>query len=493
MKQAFHIFQQALHIFQKDVRCLRLEIGLFALLCGLYAWASGMGWTSTVVELAAAYLLVRAIHAEAIPGDRQFWLTRPYRPISLCGAKLLFTIVCICLPVGIAQLGVVLRWGYPLGQEIPGLLCSQLIILAVSLPVAAVAATTASIIPFVVSLLVLIIAVLIGGRGWLNLVDAHFFHIPITIDWICALFSGTIAAAAGALIVFWQYRDRRTRFSRIFGISAFVLALGSYTGFPVSWALTAETWLPPTYALTDRATVIADLGQRSAEATEIWWSRTVNPVKVMQIDVPLVLGGLPRGVEAVEDAVSVSLIWADRTWSPELNTGWVHSTRDKVLVLNTLVPVDRDLYKERREAAVTVRGSVYISLFGEPEKRTISLKNGRANAQDGLQCFSGDLTVGREYFLCQSLFRWPARLVRAEASGSVSDVAITAPSYSPFPVELGLEMISYHWGEPIHADAATVITTRPLTHFRRDFELKGIQLADFEKPVHRWSPIDPVK
>jgi hypothetical protein len=37
---------------------------------------------------AAVFLIARSIHAEAIPGDRQFWLARLYVRCSLFGAKL---------------------------------------------------------------------------------------------------------------------------------------------------------------------------------------------------------------------------------------------------------------------------------------------------------------------------------------------------------------------------------------------------------------------
>ena len=46
-----------------------------------------------------AFLCARLIQAEPIPGDRQFWITRPYEWSSLLGAKLLFVVVCIGIPL----------------------------------------------------------------------------------------------------------------------------------------------------------------------------------------------------------------------------------------------------------------------------------------------------------------------------------------------------------------------------------------------------------
>lgn len=98
--------QQALHIFKKDVRYLSGEILLVIALAGVFAWKLAAQWAEILLPIAAVYLIARLIHAEAIPGERQFWTTRPYRWQSLLAAKILFilafvsgpTLVAICHP-----------------------------------------------------------------------------------------------------------------------------------------------------------------------------------------------------------------------------------------------------------------------------------------------------------------------------------------------------------------------------------------------------------
>ena len=106
--------KQTIHIFRKDLRFLRLEIAGFLLLVLVFAMTGETDYVSEAVEIAALYLVVRMIHAEAIPGDRQYWLTRPYRPMSLLGAKLLFIAAIVCLPLGMAQAAMAARMGFPL-------------------------------------------------------------------------------------------------------------------------------------------------------------------------------------------------------------------------------------------------------------------------------------------------------------------------------------------------------------------------------------------
>ena len=120
--------RQARHIFLKDVRYLRYQIVLvFALALGLI-WGATPGprqlvGSSGPVEIlliaAANFLIARLIHAEAIPGDRQFWVTRPYRWKSLLLAKLAFIFVFVQLPVLLAHLFIVILNGFSLWSNIP--------------------------------------------------------------------------------------------------------------------------------------------------------------------------------------------------------------------------------------------------------------------------------------------------------------------------------------------------------------------------------------
>ncbi|MCU1327831.1 MAG: hypothetical protein JWN34_3201, partial [Bryobacterales bacterium] len=132
----------ALHIFRKDARYLYREIALTIALTVLVSRAE---W---LVAIANVYLIARAIHAEAIPGDRQFWLTRPYPWNSLLAAKLLFIVAFVNFPLGVAQVVALAAGGFPIGHELPGLLWSQVLIFSSSLVTMALAAVTVGFVPF---------------------------------------------------------------------------------------------------------------------------------------------------------------------------------------------------------------------------------------------------------------------------------------------------------------------------------------------------------
>src|SRR5437588_5321755 len=153
--------RQALHILRKDIRYLWIEIAAALLAVGAFVFtASGpaSGWHAPLPRTVASFLvsfllpfawwilIVRAVHAEALTGDRQFWPTRPYSWRSLLLSKALFFVIFANLPMLIAQAIVVKAHGFSPIAELPGLLWSQLLITAAFiLPVAAMAAVTAGI------------------------------------------------------------------------------------------------------------------------------------------------------------------------------------------------------------------------------------------------------------------------------------------------------------------------------------------------------------
>ena len=85
--------KRVLAIFRKDARHLWPQILAFVALVLLAALldptytqrqlspAEQLIWTA--LPLACANLVIAAIHAECLPGDRQYWLTRPFSRAGL--------------------------------------------------------------------------------------------------------------------------------------------------------------------------------------------------------------------------------------------------------------------------------------------------------------------------------------------------------------------------------------------------------------------------
>ena len=165
--------RQALHIFKKDVRHLWFEIAVVLAAVALFTYmgarhtlssgaARGLAGGLAVFLLPLAWwiLIARVIHSEALPGDHQFWLTRPYAWKSLLGAKALFILVFVNLPMLVADAVIIRAHGFSLLAELPGLLWSQVLLAAVFvLPMAALSAVTAEFVQLLLTCVVLAVAV----------------------------------------------------------------------------------------------------------------------------------------------------------------------------------------------------------------------------------------------------------------------------------------------------------------------------------------------
>jgi hypothetical protein len=185
--------QQALHIFRKDVRRLRYPIALVLAATALFTYVDmrpwgrlplnsvvpyafnakplivpsadtfitssafvvtvgggGLGASSSEVSLlpgllilAWCWLIALVVYADAIPGDRQFRLTRPYDRPSLWGAKAFFALAFVNLPLVIAQVVILRVDGFPILPNLSGLLWDHVLVTAIiTMPAMALAALT---------------------------------------------------------------------------------------------------------------------------------------------------------------------------------------------------------------------------------------------------------------------------------------------------------------------------------------------------------------
>jgi hypothetical protein len=209
--------RNVLAILRKDVRRLRLEVLAFWLLLAITEVVEPFGvyWrdgdplrVSTVALLACCYLITAAIHQETLPGDRQYWLTRPFTRRQLLLEKALFIASCVVLPVLLALTASLAILRIPPLQFAGALLWHMVVFTAVIvLPVTALAAVTRGIAQFLLAAF-LVIAILLV----LNLL----FDSPISAGpWIGAGPAYVLLTLAGVVLVSLQYAARATTVNRL--------------------------------------------------------------------------------------------------------------------------------------------------------------------------------------------------------------------------------------------------------------------------------------
>src|SRR5215467_7642116 len=225
---------QIWNIFRKDIRHHWKEIALSLAILVAFAWFEIRSWSdgdsaatgiaavgfyllgfrflgglvNVLVPISWMFLIVRVVHGEALVGDRQFWVTRPYDWKQLIAAKISFVLIFINLPLLILDIFLLARAGFHPTAYVPGLLWMQLLwILTVFLVTAVLASVTATIAQMLLALL-LVVLYLIGMSALPEVVpNANF--AGVSGNW-----AGFLFVAISAAVILLQYSRRKTRLAR---------------------------------------------------------------------------------------------------------------------------------------------------------------------------------------------------------------------------------------------------------------------------------------
>jgi ABC-type lipoprotein export system ATPase subunit len=258
-------------------------------------WSAQMGrwWT----------LIARVIHDEALPGDSQYWTTRPYSWKSLLAAKMLFILAFINLPMLVADALIVRAHGLPLGTALPGLLWSQVLLAVVFvLPIATLSGLTTGFVqlifavltPCVIALGVAVVApeVVLGGYSGASQRVKSYYALLV------------IAIASSAILV-WQYSRRRTAAARSMAAVAGILVLLGMTLIPLSAAFRIQSWL-------SKQRVEQSVGHVDFDSANGWLTRAVmEGDDRVRIELPLNVTALPPGMTAKPEGFSRYNCWRE--------------------------------------------------------------------------------------------------------------------------------------------------------------------------------------
>jgi len=491
-------FQQALHIFRKDARYLKRETTLVALLAMTFALlharalfaSKGSGLGEIALSVSAAFLIGRLVLAEAIPGDRQFWITRPYRWQSLLGAKLLFIVVFVSFPIFLAQFLILIIDGFPLLSNFPGLLWSQVLLLIfIWLPVAAIAALNSGFAPFIFSQLI----VLAADLGYGQLMPSSPPHLA-AVEWVRESIAAAALLAIAAAVLLGQYKSRRTAFGRSVAIGGVATSALLLAVFPWTFALAMQSRFSKAPAIASSISVALEDGSDPP----VWLPRSSK----IELRVPVAVKGIPGGTEILADALKISLRGGDGRSvdlrvadCPELKRQTVSASS---AIISAVCTAGEEFFQRQRGQPVTIRGSLYLTLLGNARSKTIPLSDQPADAIDGLQCYTDNVRAEWDVY-CRSAFRWPSRMIYSKLGHTDANSFADGVPYSPFPANLNIEPVQTNWASgfasgptPVVRDV-TIVAEEPLAHFRRDFESTAVRLNRFEDPSVRYLRPQPIQ
>jgi hypothetical protein len=216
--------KQVIHIFRKDVRHLWKEIAVSLTLLAVYVWSEPASWVpaattrASIAELVTELLpiswwllVLRVVQDEALVGDRQFWVTRPYEWKKLLAAKVLFGAAFVSVPLLLAQLSLLQLAGFPPTLAlVPGILWMQLTWALILLVIATLATVTTGIGQMAL--------VMLGVGAYFAITSPLSDLLPRgapRAEKIPNALAFAVPLGMCAAIAVWQYARRRTAKARI--------------------------------------------------------------------------------------------------------------------------------------------------------------------------------------------------------------------------------------------------------------------------------------
>ncbi len=459
---------QALHIFRKDVHYLRKEICLVLGLAVLFVWGDLPG---PLLLVAAGYLIARLIHAETIPGDRQFWITRPYRWKSLLAAKFLFIFVFVNLPMWMTQAVMLWVGGFSLAANLAGFLGSVVLqIVCLSLPIAALAAVTPGIVSAIFAAFLFATLILLASNSLLSPDQLRLASWPEPVEWVRDAVVILISGTAAGLILYLQYEGRRTFWSRTLGFGAVICAAAAWAFLPPGFALGVQTHLSKEPAEFSRLQLTPNVGSK-----QLSYARPTYAEEIVHVFLPILVQGIPDGAVLKGDALAASLSAPDGRTSESISGAAPRQLMvSGRVVLNGIITMPRSFFNQEHGQPLALRAIFYGTVFGKQRSQTIQIPVRPTNVIDGLQC-----SVREFHFLyCKSAFRWPDKLVYAQFLENQMSLFNPLVSYSPFPAALTFNPFESHWTDAGSAQEVTIVTKEPLAHIRREFAAKGLRLVE---------------
>ncbi len=465
--------RQAFHILKKDFRRLRYEIAGLVALALAYGWIEPRGYRPEIQFLLVAgvgLLISMVIHAEAIPGDKQFWTTRPYRWPSLLAAKLIFILLFVNLPVFIARVVIVLSDGIPIGSALSGLIWSQLwLLLGIGVPVAALAALTRGLVTFVFAATA-ILAFIFAVPSF-----TYQFHSSWLsgLQWIRNGIVLAVLVAACSAIFYNQYRNRQSSGSRILAGAGAVLVVG------MSWFMTEDFAMDLQAGLSQQALDPSALQIVSAPVLRIVPANNYlrGDPEEAHIDLDITLKNVPPGFDVYAEEVTYSLTEADglRWTSGQRNLGAVVSQGVFYKAPSWISP---EFFAATHDKPVEFKATVFFSLFGNPREKTVVLEQTPQNVMDDMQCWAN--TMG--HLNCRSVSGLSMNLVTA-TSGLLTVPIRSWLTYALVPVGANLNPIQEDGNSELRivGGKVSIALKERLGYVRRDFVIPSVRLDDLIK------------
>jgi hypothetical protein len=477
-----------LHIVRKDLReqWLMIALATIAILANAILSDWIVGGHNAPIELLAwalwALVVARLVHSEPVPGERQYWLTRPIPRISLLGAKVLGTLLFLHLPHLIGDIITLASAGFNPMEHLAGLLWKQTLAFASwTLPLLVLAVITRTLAQFVLSLLAILVVLTVSA----NLTWKYDFHW-MGIHWMKGLFERFTALAAGVALLWLQYFKRRTATSRILAAASIgaICLIAFFSPWGVAYAI-QQRINPSRIAGTTIQGAFDPTGTLPLDAP--YYRPLGDEVNII---LPLTWRGLPEGANIIPDRTVASIRLQNGEVlrpKPRSNFDYFRDSGMKWAILS----IHKALLAKVETQKVDLDLTMFITVYGRG--RTYRIPANVAEAQtvpEVGRCFPDRREQSRLMLHCRAALKNTglimARLTDTQPGDDLTWQRLNfQPSYTPLPTELSL-------GNPLTSSSILLerssvnsnahvefLVREVIGHIAVDMKVPGVKLADF--------------
>ncbi len=432
-------------------------------------WIKASQMTIPLVMISIVLFLSTLFHAEAIPGERQYWLARPihWRDLLIAKAGLAFT--AILLPLTLTMVAVLEYQRLSASQHLPALLLSAAVFAFFLIPLFALLAVTKNLQQLSISAVVIL-----AGVAGLSFMSSGTGASTSKALWLGQLTGTILLVLVPGGILIWQYATRRTQVARISLVLTLVLLMKMDSLLPSGMLVAAQQLLAP---------VQMDSGKARIELDEVreWPPNTSNTDTRSAWDffLPVRVLGLSSTELAAADVWDRVEVYAGGERMPPLApmNPALHRIHDQYWLR---IPLSRTFLERHMKDAMDFKLSALVELYGNrvSQFKTITADDtevagvGKCRIQDfAVMCYAPFQIRSR----VQLFLGFPGRAINDYGvllNAGSSPASTLSPS--PFPIET-----VQHW-IPKTADRKIEFeTSERLAVVDRTFEAHGIHLADY--------------
>jgi hypothetical protein len=484
--------REALSIVRKDARHFRVILSGFLTLMALYGWMECVlprrpavlrltNLFELVLMLGAWYLVLLAIHEERLPGDNQYWLTRPIHRRHLLLGKSLFIACFFNLPLLVVHIVALSSNGLSPLHFVWALTARQLFFAMLLLPVAAIAAITENLMQFALAAFLAFGAILLGGLGMMEAGSQG--RGSDGFQWILTWAFGGFALAVLVGVLLLQYSRRTTLLSRSILTGGF-LACGV---MPMMNLWFCAFMLQARLSRLPRS--VSTIQMSLDPARDFALGRTGQAF--VRVDLPVQVSGIPPGMEVLSERINATIeASGERSWE----SGWVFPNetpkrRGQTPVLPKdgsgwqYLNVDRDVFERVKDKPAHLHLQVALTLLGKPKITRLRVPTVNRYVPEVGICHAMPNRL-----MCLSPFGradWIDVQTQTPGTALKTDMGIRPDvSYGPDPLEppgLGLweTVIDAMFMANLSGKDMVFETRQAVAHFVRDLDIRQVRLARY--------------